>query len=67
VKFSQNIGNLIEFTLETKNFLEFSQLLSLKKQKTFPKKDFQCIFHHHSLVVNCCVAIEIGLVASGLW
>jgi hypothetical protein len=63
VKFSQNIGNSIEFTLETKNFLESSQLLCLKKQNKFPKKYFKCIFHCHSLVVDCCVVIEIGLVA----
>jgi hypothetical protein len=39
-EFSQNIGNSIEFTLEIKNFLEFSQLLCLKKPKKFPKKKF---------------------------
>jgi len=52
--------------LKPKTFLSFP-IFHVFKKKEFPKKKLKCIFHHHNLVVDCCVVIEIGLVASGLW
>jgi hypothetical protein len=58
VKFSQNIGSLIEFTFVTKNFLQFPQLCYLKKQNFAHKTLFFCISSCPSLIVDSWTMIK---------